>query len=116
MSCGYPTTCVKCNGPVKPCLFEAVYVMGLGDAVCLNCQIRFSQSENKWKCIKPVGYWDDEIKIVNEMCCQWLNSDRTYECSNPKHLQNYKLSLDYHDGKVRTFCGREVVNYKENEC
>jgi len=75
---GYPENCVKCGSKTHNAIFETSDVrFNLGDSFCKECMIRYSKSEQSWKC--------SEIHTSGRrLCCKRLDASTNYTC-NEKH-------------------------------
>lgn len=78
----YPLNCIRCNKKTSSITEYYKGMMYLGSGVCEECLIRYSLSENKWKCIKLI---DD-----NRHCFGNLNKNNECEC---EHIE-YKYIFD----------------------
>ena len=99
----YPINCIKCNQLTSIIMSHSYLTMSMGNSFCTNCLIRFSKSENKWKCCKS----------INKNYC-FNDLDSNYECNNKHEECKYIFDLN------RTFkfpfknCGILIIK-QENE-
>lgn len=88
---GYPNNCVICLKKTTEATYGYNNIhMGLGNSFCLCCQIRYSKSEKVWKCCKlEKGLIDGDI----DLCSKKLSSTNNYMCTNPSHMEKYRLNI-----------------------
>lgn len=68
---GYPSNCIICNGVTSIASYECEYITKLGKAYCINCQIRYSITDQRWVCCKltePNNYMCGNTITKNSFC------------------------------------------------
>ena len=79
----YPENCIGCNkitSIAKCCYNNNFSELGLGRSYCLECEIRYSQTEKKWLCAKltPDNYFCENPLNISNKC------DKTHSNTKPK--------------------------------
>lgn len=104
---GYPTKCIKCGGDTVQGLMiwpEEDILTGLGRAVCYNCMIRFSLTEQVWECTKPtantIGRCSKEVHGPHYCCSKrhapYHFQPATEEQKEKARENNQQLRIDLH--------------------
>lgn len=74
---GYPVSCIKCGQDTTSGFFAVGNTtVGLGQAMCLHCMIRYSVSQKCWKCCKVVG--ENERDMLD---CDGKLSPPEFQCT-----------------------------------
>lgn len=85
---GYPVNCIKCGDRTVSAeiYWDNDSTSHLGRAVCIKCCIRFSKSNERWKCFRVV----DKVSTCDNLpftCCDRALTDTRYYCSAAHSLK-----------------------------
>ena len=99
----YPENCILCNN--KTC--EASYhyknmYMGLGNAFCGNCNIRYSKTKKIWECCKP-------NKEGDFLCEEMVNNTNSYICQI-EHSEKLDVKIIHTSNNSSKFPYKKSVN------
>lgn len=91
---GYPIKCAKCLSLTKTAMYKTNHIlMGLGDSFCIDCNIRYSKSENSWICCKLSNKVDSCENIFSTNICSCkLEPGENYVCKE-QHNHSVKFNL-----------------------
>ena len=109
---GYPLKCAKCSNLTKTAIYGYNNItMGLGNSYCVNCDIRYSKSDNSWICCKLTNKMDDDKDDFGiNICSCKLEPTTNYICNKQEvHSKKYNLQINYTE-KTYKYPFKDVIN------